>query len=65
MTQEGPNGRETVTIKQAGEIVGVSRRTINNWIKSSKIEYTYTAGGGVRIFKDTLWRNRDAERFQG
>ena len=42
---------------------GVSRRTIYNWIASGKIEYVRTAGGSVRIFVDTLWRepSRTAE----
>jgi len=34
----------------------VSRRTIYNWIASGKVEYIRTAGGSVRIFVDTLWR---------
>jgi excisionase family DNA binding protein len=48
--------RETVSIARAGELVGVSRRTIYNWIASGKVEYVRTAGGSVRIFADTLWR---------
>lgn len=48
--------RQTVSIIQACTIVGVSRRTIYNWIAANKIEYLRTAGGSVRIFKDTLWR---------
>jgi predicted site-specific integrase-resolvase len=35
----------------------VSRRTIYNWLSSGKIEYVRTAGGSVRIFVDTLWRD--------
>jgi excisionase family DNA binding protein len=42
---------------KACELVGVSRRTIYNWLASGKIEYVRTAGGSVRIFVDTLWRN--------
>ena len=41
---------------KACELVGVSRRTIYNWLSSGKIEYVRTAGGSVRIFVDTLWR---------
>ncbi|MDQ3486351.1 MAG: excisionase family DNA-binding protein [Acidobacteriota bacterium] len=41
---------------KACELVGVSRRTIYNWIAGGKIEYVRTAGGSVRIFVDTLWR---------
>ena len=41
---------------KACEMVGVSRRTIYNWISSGKVQYVRTAGGSVRIFADTLWR---------
>ena len=49
--------RKTVSIPRACELVGVSRRTIYNWIASGKVEYVRTAGGSVRIFVDTLWRD--------
>ncbi len=48
--------RKTVSITHAGELVGVSRRTIYNWITGGKVQYVRTAGGAVRIFEDTLWR---------
>jgi excisionase family DNA binding protein len=48
--------RKTVSIPRACELVGVSRRTIYNWIAANKIQYIRTAGGSVRIFADTLWR---------
>ena len=44
---------------KACELVGVSRRTIYNWIAASKVEYVRTAGGSIRIFVDTLWRQPD------
>ena len=49
--------RKTISIMKACELVGVSRRTIYNWIAGGKIEYVRTAGGSVRIFVDTLWRD--------
>lgn len=49
--------RKAVSIMKACELVGVSRRTIYNWIASGKVEYVRTAGGSVRIFVDTLWRD--------
>jgi excisionase family DNA binding protein len=52
--------RKTVSIPRACELVGVSRRTIYNWIASGKIQYVRTAGGSVRIFADTLWRDPNA-----
>lgn len=48
--------RKTISIMKACELVGVSRRTIYNWIANGKVEYVRTAGGSVRIFVDTLWR---------
>jgi excisionase family DNA binding protein len=52
--------RQTVSIMKACEVVGVSRRTIYNWIAAGKVEYVRTAGGSVRIFVDSLWRDGDA-----
>lgn len=49
--------RKTISIMKACELVGVSRRTIYNWISAGKVEYVRTAGGSVRIFVDTLWRD--------
>ena len=48
--------RPTVSIMQACVLVGVSRRTIYNWMAAGKVQYVRTAGGAVRIFEDTLWR---------
>ena len=56
--------RKTISIMKACELVGVSRRTIYNWISSGKVEYVRTAGGSVRIFVDTLWREPDADTGQ-
>lgn len=47
---------------KACEVVGVSRRTIYNWISAGKVEYVRTAGGSIRIFADTLWRDPSAPR---
>jgi len=49
--------RQTLSIMKACETVGVSRRTIYNWISAGKVEYVRTAGGSIRIFADTLWRD--------
>jgi excisionase family DNA binding protein len=48
--------RQPVSIIRAAQLVGVSRRTIYNWLASGKLEYVRTAGGSVRIFVDSLWR---------
>ena len=52
--------RQTLSIMKACEAVGVSRRTIYNWISAGKVEYVRTAGGSIRIFADTLWRDAGA-----
>jgi excisionase family DNA binding protein len=57
--------RKTISIMKACELVGVSRRTIYNWIASRKVEYVRTAGGSVRIFVDTLWRDPAADPANG
>lgn len=57
--------RQTVSIMKACELVGVSRRTAYNWIAAGKVEYIRTAGGSVRIYVDTLWREgRPADVLQ-
>ena len=57
--------REAVSISRAGELVGVSRRTIYNWITTGKVEYVRTAGGAIRIFADTLWRAPESSHVPG
>ncbi len=57
--------RQTVSIMKACEMVGVSRRTIYNWIAANKVEYLRTAGGSIRIFVDTLWREPDGTKPNG
>jgi excisionase family DNA binding protein len=52
--------RQILSIIKACEQVGVSRRTIYNWIATGKVEYVRTAGGSIRIFADSLWRDATA-----
>jgi excisionase family DNA binding protein len=47
--------RKTISIMKACELVGVSRRTIYNWLSSGKIEYVRTAG--VAADRDDTWRD--------
>jgi excisionase family DNA binding protein len=49
--------RKAISIMRACDLVGVSRRTIYNWIASGKVEYVRTAGGAIRIYADSLWRD--------
>ncbi len=55
--------RQTVSIMKACEMVGVSRRTVYNWIAAGKVDYVRTAGGSIRIFRDSLWRQPDGIRM--
>ena len=57
--------RPTVSILKACELVGVSRRTIYNWMAANKVEYLRTAGGSIRIFVDTLFREPDGSIVKG
>ena len=57
--------RQTLSIMKACEAVGVSRRTIYNWISAGKVEYVRTAGGSIRIFADTLWRDARSSNGNG
>jgi hypothetical protein len=53
---QGMAGRATVSITQAQARCQVSRRTIYNWMHLGKVQYVRNAGGAVRIFEDTLFR---------
>jgi excisionase family DNA binding protein len=56
------NDQPTVSIGRACEIVGVSRRTIYNWMNAGLLEIKRTAGGSIRIVEASLWRSTDAPR---
>lgn len=56
-----PRGRPTVSIQQACELVEVTRRTIYNWLRDGRIEYVRTAGGSVRIIRESLFRPADCK----
>ena len=50
------NGRAIATVNQAAQRVGVSRRTIYNWMEAGKIATVKTAGGLTRVYVDTLYQ---------
>jgi excisionase family DNA binding protein len=54
--------RQTVSIMKACEVIGVSRRTIYNWTSAGEVDYLRTAGGAIRIFTDSLWREPSVQR---
>ncbi len=49
-----------LSITQACEAAGVSRRTIYNWLKDGRLAYKRTAGGSIRIDADSLFVDKDA-----
>ena len=51
--------RKSVSITHASQLADVTRRTIYHWIEDGKVEYVRTAGGSIRIFVDTLWRDTE------
>jgi len=53
--------RPTVSILKACELVGVSRRTIYNWLYAGRLDWRRTAGGAVRIVAATLWEQPTAQ----
>jgi excisionase family DNA binding protein len=57
--------RRAISIAQACTSVGVSRRTIYNWMSAGKVQYVRTAGGAVRIFEDSLWRRPETAVADG
>ena len=57
--------RRAISIAQACTSVGVSRRTIYNWMSAGKVQYVRTAGGAVRIFEDSLWRRPESPETDG
>ena len=48
--------RELLSIKEACKRIGVSRRTMHNWIAEGKVRYERTAGGHKRIVAASLTR---------
>ena len=53
------DGRLLVTILQASQMAGVSRRTIYHWMEGNKVDAIRLAGGQVRIYADSLFRSKD------
>lgn len=51
----------TLSIAQCCELAGVTRRTIYNWLAAGKLKYVRTAGGSVRIFASSLFRDGNTQ----
>jgi excisionase family DNA binding protein len=57
--------RETLTVTAACQRMGVSRRTLYNWMDAQRVEWLRTAGGTRRVFADSLWRRQDGSLGEG
>lgn len=55
--------RVSVSIMKASELAGVSRRTIYNWLHDGRLQFMRTAGGSVRIYEDSLFRDHADGEF--
>jgi excisionase family DNA binding protein len=51
-----PPDPKWISILDAAALVGVSRRSIYNWLHAGKLTAQRTAGGSVRIETTSLWR---------
>lgn len=51
-----------VSIPVACDALGVSRRTIYNWMAAGKIEWVLTPSGLRQIVTESLWRGSNGER---
>lgn len=58
-------GRQIVSVNQACSMVGVSRRTMYNWMASGRVKYVRTAGDMRRVFVDTLYKSSPQPAAQG
>ncbi len=56
--------RKTVSLMKACELVGVSRRTMYNWMNAGKVEFVRIAGRSRRIFEDSLREPNQDEQTQ-
>lgn len=56
MSTDQPSPRETLTINDVCEILGVSRRTVYNWMAKGQLKFVRTPGGSRRIYADLLYR---------
>jgi excisionase family DNA binding protein len=58
-----PDAIAVLSINDAAQKAGVSRRTIYHWMKQDKIACVKTAGGQIRIVEASLWRQKSGEHW--
>lgn len=64
MTTDDVLQRKTVSVNQACELLGISRRSAYNWMEAGKVEWFRTAGNTRRIFVDSLWKHPSDEQIR-
>ena len=52
-----PHIGRSVSLDHAAELLGVSRRTIYNWIRENRLRTVRTAGGSQRVMVESLGMN--------
>lgn len=52
-----------LSINEAAQKAGVSRRTIYHWMQHNKLDCVRTAGGQIRIIEASLWRQKSGEHW--
>lgn len=55
--------REIMLVSKACELVGVSKRTMYNWMNAGWVEYTATSRRTRWIYVDSLWRHPDRSKY--
>lgn len=49
--------RKVLTVVEAAAAMGVSRRTVYNWLKLGRLDTTKTPSGRTYIYADSLWKD--------
>lgn len=54
--------REALTVNEVCGALKVGRRTVYRWIRDGLVEFYHTPGGSVRVYRDSLKRDRTEEQ---
>ena len=54
----------SVSLDQAAQLLGVSRRTIYNRIRGGRLQTVRTLGGSQRVLLESVEGNRDRQAFE-
>jgi excisionase family DNA binding protein len=53
-TEDGSQVGRSVSLEHAARILGVSSRTVYNWIRAGRLQTIRTIGGSQRVLLDSL-----------